>query len=95
MARPDFDVDEFLALPLTARLATNGPTVRPVWYLWEGGSFWILTGSWANAGILGSGVTCTANPIASRQSGCDFSLVRSAPLTSVTPTRPTSAPPTP
>src|SRR4051794_15744317 len=38
-----FDVDEFLARPLTARVATAGPTVRPTWYLWEGGAFWILT----------------------------------------------------
>ncbi|TDC22943.1 pyridoxamine 5'-phosphate oxidase family protein [Streptomyces sp. 8K308] len=42
-----FDVDEFLAQPLTARIATAGPTVRPVWFLWEGGAFWILTGPWA------------------------------------------------
>lgn len=38
-----FDVDEFLAQPLTARVATAGPTVRPNWYLWEDGAFWILT----------------------------------------------------
>lgn len=42
-----FDIDEFLARPLTARVATNGPTVRPAWFLWEGGAFWILTGPWA------------------------------------------------
>jgi nitroimidazol reductase NimA-like FMN-containing flavoprotein (pyridoxamine 5'-phosphate oxidase superfamily) len=42
-----FDVDTFLARPLTARVATAGPTVRPVWYLWEEGAFWILTGPWA------------------------------------------------
>ncbi|RBM17791.1 pyridoxamine 5'-phosphate oxidase family protein [Streptomyces sp. PT12] len=42
-----FDLDAFLARPLTARLATAGPTVRPVWYLWEGGAFWVLTGPWA------------------------------------------------
>jgi hypothetical protein len=41
-----FDVDAFLARPLTARVATNGPTVRPTWYLWEEGAFWILTGPW-------------------------------------------------
>ncbi|KUO06608.1 pyridoxamine 5'-phosphate oxidase family protein [Streptomyces caeruleatus] len=41
-----FDVDVFLQQPLTARLATNGPTVRPVWFLWEHGAFWILTGPW-------------------------------------------------
>jgi len=48
MARRDFDVDAFLAQPLTARVATDGPTVRPTWYLWEGGAFWILTGPWTN-----------------------------------------------
>ncbi|TPQ19306.1 pyridoxamine 5'-phosphate oxidase family protein [Streptomyces sporangiiformans] len=42
-----FDVDEFLQQPLTARIATNGPTVRPVWFLWEAGAFWVLTGPWA------------------------------------------------
>lgn len=42
-----FDIDTFLSQPLTARVATNGPTVRPTWFLWEDGSFWILTGPWA------------------------------------------------
>jgi hypothetical protein len=46
-ARPPFDVDTFLARPLAARVATQGPTVRPTWYLWEEGAFWILTGPWA------------------------------------------------
>ena len=44
---PDFDLDAFLAQPLTARVATNGPSVRPTWYLWEDLTFWILTGPWA------------------------------------------------
>lgn len=43
-----FDVDAFLRQPLTARIATSGPTVRPVWYLWEDEAFWILTGPWAH-----------------------------------------------
>lgn len=43
----DFDVDGFLAQPLVARVATNGPTVRPVWFLWEDEAFWWLTGSWS------------------------------------------------
>ena len=48
-----FDVDEFLAGPLTARVAAAGPTVRPAWYLWEEGAFWILTGPWARlAGLV-------------------------------------------
>ncbi|MDX3725905.1 pyridoxamine 5'-phosphate oxidase family protein [Streptomyces caniscabiei] len=47
MASPEFDVDDFLRQPLTARLATNGPTVRPVWFHWEDGAFWVLTGPWA------------------------------------------------
>ncbi|WP_306317429.1 MULTISPECIES: pyridoxamine 5'-phosphate oxidase family protein [unclassified Streptomyces] len=46
MAAPDFDVDVFLRQPLTARIATSGPTVRPVWFLWEEGAFWTLTGPW-------------------------------------------------
>jgi len=43
----DFDVDEFLGRPLTARVATDGPTVRPTWYLWEDSAFWILSGPWS------------------------------------------------
>jgi nitroimidazol reductase NimA-like FMN-containing flavoprotein (pyridoxamine 5'-phosphate oxidase superfamily) len=46
VTRADFDIDTFLAQPLTARVATNGPTVRPTWYLWEDHAFWILTGPW-------------------------------------------------
>lgn len=42
-----FDVDSFLAQPLTARVATAGPTVRPTWYLWEDRAFWILSGPWS------------------------------------------------
>ncbi|MFK4066750.1 pyridoxamine 5'-phosphate oxidase family protein [Streptomyces sp. NPDC029674] len=47
MTSPAFDVDLFLSQPLTARIATQGPTVRPVWFLWEDGAFWVLTGPWA------------------------------------------------
>jgi nitroimidazol reductase NimA-like FMN-containing flavoprotein (pyridoxamine 5'-phosphate oxidase superfamily) len=43
----DFDVDAFLAQPLTARVAAAGPSVRAVWFLWEDGAFWWLTGDWA------------------------------------------------
>lgn len=46
MARRDFDVDAFLAQPLAARVAAAGPTVRPTWYLWEDGAFWIIVGPW-------------------------------------------------
>ncbi|GAA3371088.1 hypothetical protein GCM10017744_097430 [Streptomyces antimycoticus] len=42
-----FDVDAFLARPLVARLATEGPRVRPVWFLWADHAFWVLTGPWA------------------------------------------------
>jgi len=42
-----FDVEEFLAQPLVARVATAGPTVRPIWFLWEDGAFWWITGSYA------------------------------------------------
>ncbi|MFI7413995.1 pyridoxamine 5'-phosphate oxidase family protein [Streptomyces sp. NPDC049627] len=47
MESSGFDVDAFLQQPLTARIATSGPTVRPVWFLWEEGAFWTLTGPWA------------------------------------------------
>lgn len=33
-----------LAQPLTAQVATAGPTIRPTSYLWEDGAFWILSG---------------------------------------------------
>jgi len=53
---PDgFDLDAFLGRPLVARVAANGrhgPTVRPLWYLWEEGCFWWLTGSWSKLGGL-------------------------------------------
>lgn len=42
-----FDVEGFLARPLVARLATVGPFVRPLWFLWEDGAFWWLTGPWS------------------------------------------------
>ena len=45
-----FDIDGFLGKSLVARVATigrNGPTVRPLWYLWEEQSFWWLTGGWS------------------------------------------------
>ncbi|MFI8904459.1 pyridoxamine 5'-phosphate oxidase family protein [Streptomyces albidoflavus] len=48
MAPPD--VHDFLARPLVARVATAGPTVRPVWFLWEDGAFWWLTGAYARLG---------------------------------------------
>jgi nitroimidazol reductase NimA-like FMN-containing flavoprotein (pyridoxamine 5'-phosphate oxidase superfamily) len=49
----DFDVDEFLARPLVARVATGSPlTVRPVWYLWEEGALWWLTGTWSRMSRL-------------------------------------------
>lgn len=42
-----FDVDAFLRRPLIARVAAAGPSVRPVWYLWEEKSFWWLTGPYS------------------------------------------------
>jgi pyridoxamine 5'-phosphate oxidase-like protein len=44
---PPFDVDAYLAAPLVAHVAAAGPTVRPVWFLWEEEAFWWLTGSWS------------------------------------------------
>ena len=42
-----FDVDAYLAAPRVARVATAGPLVRPVWFLWEDATFWWITGSYA------------------------------------------------
>ncbi len=42
-----FDVDAFLEQPLMAHVAAAGPSVRAVWFLWEDGAFWWLTGGWA------------------------------------------------
>lgn len=42
-----FDVEAFLERPLLARVATVGPSVRPVWFLWEDGAFWWITGAYA------------------------------------------------
>jgi nitroimidazol reductase NimA-like FMN-containing flavoprotein (pyridoxamine 5'-phosphate oxidase superfamily) len=39
----DVDITAFLRRPLLARIATNGPTVRPVWYLYEEPTFYWLT----------------------------------------------------
>jgi hypothetical protein len=43
----DFDLAGFLARPLVARVAAAGPSVRAVWFLWEDGAFWWLTGGWS------------------------------------------------
>jgi hypothetical protein len=44
--RPEtVDLDEFLARPLFAHLATSspdGPRESPVWFLWEDGALWII-----------------------------------------------------
>jgi nitroimidazol reductase NimA-like FMN-containing flavoprotein (pyridoxamine 5'-phosphate oxidase superfamily) len=41
------ETDDFLSGPHTGQLATNGPTIRPLWYQWEDGAFWIISGPWA------------------------------------------------
>lgn len=41
-----FDPQELLAQPLVARVATVRPRVRPVWFLFDDGCFWWLTGPW-------------------------------------------------
>lgn len=40
-------LDTYLARPITCMVATDGPTIRPVWYQWEDGAFWIINGDWA------------------------------------------------
>ncbi len=42
-----FDVETFLARPLVAHVAAAGPSVRPVWFLWEDNAFWWITGAYA------------------------------------------------
>jgi hypothetical protein len=37
------DINAFLQRPLVARVATNGPTLRPVWYLYEEPTFYWIT----------------------------------------------------
>jgi hypothetical protein len=37
------DVEAILGQPLVARVATNGPTLRPVWFLWEESALWWIT----------------------------------------------------
>lgn len=44
----DFDIDSFLGRPLLAHLATSGeggPSVTPVWFLWEDEAIWIIAGA--------------------------------------------------
>ncbi|MEU4667088.1 pyridoxamine 5'-phosphate oxidase family protein [Amycolatopsis sp. NPDC023774] len=69
-----FDVDEFLAQPLTARVATDGPTVRPTWYLWEEKAFWLLSGPWSRL----PGRVCASPRLALTVDVCDLTtgLVR-------------------
>ncbi|GAA1385454.1 hypothetical protein GCM10009613_17900 [Pseudonocardia kongjuensis] len=45
--RAGLSADEFLARPLVAHLATSGPTVRPIWFLWEEQALWWITGSYS------------------------------------------------
>jgi hypothetical protein len=43
-----FDLEEFLSRPLYAHLAHNsehGPRESPVWFHWDGQSFWIIGGT--------------------------------------------------
>jgi hypothetical protein len=42
-----FDLDTFLDEPHSLLVATNGPTIRPLWYQWEDGCFWTISGPWA------------------------------------------------
>jgi nitroimidazol reductase NimA-like FMN-containing flavoprotein (pyridoxamine 5'-phosphate oxidase superfamily) len=46
-SRAVIDIDQFLARPLVARVAAAGPTVRPVWFVWEDGCLWWPVGTWS------------------------------------------------
>lgn len=39
----EVDIRRFLERPMIARVATNGPTLRPVWYLYDEPAFFWLT----------------------------------------------------
>jgi hypothetical protein len=44
MARGEaVDIEPIMRQPLVARVATNGPTLRPVWFLWEESALWWIT----------------------------------------------------
>jgi hypothetical protein len=43
MYREPVDVTAFLQRPLLARVAPNGPTLRPLWYLYDEPTFYWLT----------------------------------------------------
>lgn len=43
----DFDPTGLLDRPLVAHLATARPRVRPIWFLYEQGWLWWLTGPWS------------------------------------------------
>lgn len=47
MSDAAFDVDAFLGEAHSVRVATNGPTLRPLWFQWEEGCFWVISGPWA------------------------------------------------
>ena len=51
----EVDIRVFLQRPLMASIATNGPTLRAVWYIFEDGAFWWLTntGPFLNKAIAG------------------------------------------
>ena len=56
-----FDLDAFLAEPLVARVAARGPSILAVWFLWEDGAFWWLTGGWSHlSATLKGGPECGA-----------------------------------
>lgn len=45
LTQADFEIDEVLARPLMAHLATSspdGPRESPVWFLWEDGHVWLI-----------------------------------------------------
>ncbi|MFJ4767673.1 hypothetical protein ACIP88_00970 [Streptomyces uncialis] len=63
MTTPLCDIDAFLGRPLTARVATDGPSVRPVWFLGEENAFWVLTGPCAKLfHRVNADLSCTAVP---------------------------------
>ncbi|MFI0718999.1 pyridoxamine 5'-phosphate oxidase family protein [Streptomyces sp. NPDC021224] len=80
MTTPPFDVDLFLRAPLTARVATGGPTVRPGWFPWEEAASRALLSADDAAPPAGRGRTAADLRIALVVDACDIAtgLVRRA-----------------
>jgi hypothetical protein len=75
------DIDAFLQRPLVARVATGGPTLCPLWYLYEEPTFYWLTDTgnflhrryWLGSVWYWSSTCATSTPGKSSTSGPEAS----------------------